>query len=189
MPPKVEIAGVELEVLARVTQDLTLRGTFGYTDAEFDEFLVQQATIDPLTGASIILPDAPFIDEADIRNLRAGPDTTLSVGANFSRPILDGGLVLDLDASYNYQSRITTSAGADPLGLGRDSVAGNSGFDFSASVETQRAGANVKLTGFINDAFDDGNGRVGTSVVIPGIFTFAVGSPTTIYGLEASVEF
>ena len=186
---KVDIAGVELEVLARVTQDLTLRGTFGYTDAEFDEFLVQQTTIDPLTGAPVILPDAPFIDEADIRNLRAGPDTTFSVGVNYNRPILDGGLVLDLDASYNYQSEIVTSAAADPLGLGRDRVDGNSGFDFAASIETQRAGTNVKLTGFINDAFDDGNGRVGTSVVIPGIFTFAVGSPTTIYGLEASIDF
>ena len=177
----VDIAGVELEVLALVTQDLTLRGTFGYTDAEFDEFLVQDLDADP-TGAT-------FVDEADIRNLRAGPDTTFSVGVNYNRPILDGGLLLDLDASYNYQSEIVTSAATDPLGLGRDRVDGNSGFDFSASLQTQRAGTNVKLTGFINDAFDSGNGRVGSSIVIPGVFTFAVGSPTTIYGLEASVDF
>ena len=185
---KVDIAGFELEALARVTEDITLRGTFGYTDAEFDEFLVPEVIgINPQTGAPI-LGDG-LVDDADNRNLRAGPDTTFSVGVNFNRPILDGGLVLDLDASYNFQSDIVTSAGADPLGLGRDRVDGNSGFDFSASIETQRAGTNVKLTGFINDAFDDGNGRVGTSIVIPGIFTFAVGSPTTIYGLEASVDF
>ena len=185
---KVDIAGVELEALARVTEDITLRGTFGYTDAEFDEFLVPEVIgINPQTGAPI-LGDG-LIDDSDNRNLRAGPDTTFSVGVNYNRPILDGGLLLDLDASYNFQSDIVTSAGADPLGLGRDSVDGNSGFDFSASIQTQRAGTNVKLTGFINDAFDSGNGRVGTSVVIPGIFTFAVGSPTTIYGLEASVDF
>ena len=185
---KVGIAGFELEALARVTEDITLRGTFGYTDAEFDEFLVPEVIgVNPQTGAPI-LGDG-LVDDADNRNLRAGPDTTFSVGVNFNRPILDGGLVLDLDASYNFQSDIVTSAGADPLGLGRDRVDGNSGFDFSASIETQRAGTNVKLTGFINDAFDDGNGRVGTSIVIPGIFTFAVGSPTTIYGLDATVEF
>ena len=178
----VDIKGVELEALARVTQDLTLRGTFGYTDAEFDEFLVPDLITDP-TGATII-------DVADERNLRAGPDTTFSVGVNYNRTIFDGALLMDLDASYNFQSDIVTSAGSDPLGLGRDSVDGNKGFDFSASVQTLRnEGPNVKITGFINDAFDGRNGRLGTSVVIPGIFTFAVGSPTTIYGLEASVEF
>ena len=178
----VDIKGVELEALARVTQDLTLRGTFGYTDAEFDEFLVPDLISDP-TGATII-------DVADERNLRAGPDTTFSVGVNFNRTIFDGKLLMDLDASYNFQSDIVTSAGSDPLGLGRDRVDGNKGFDFSASIQTLRnEGPNVKLTGFINDAFDGRNGRLGTSVVIPGIFTFAVGSPTTIYGLEASVDF
>ena len=185
---KVDIAGFELEALARVTEDITLRGTFGYTDAEFDEFLVPEVIgINPLTGAPI-LGDG-LVDDADNRNLRAGPDTTFSVGATFDRDIFEGNVGLTLDASYNFQSDIVTSAGADPLGLGRDRVDGNKGFDFSATVTNLGAGPKVSLTGFINDAFDDGAGRVGTSIVIPGIFTFAVGSPTTIYGLEATVEF
>ena len=179
---EVEIKGVELEAIARVTEDFTLRGTFGYTDADFTEFLVQDLDADP-TGATII-------DVADERNLRAGPDTTFSVGATYARDVFDGNLGLTLDASYNFQSEIVTSAAADPLGLDRDRVDGNKGFDFSASIQTLRSeGPNMKLTGFINDAFDDGAGRVGTSVVIPGVFVFAVGSPTTIYGLEASVDF
>ena len=36
---QVDIKGVELEVLARITENLTLQGTFGHVDAEFDEFL------------------------------------------------------------------------------------------------------------------------------------------------------
>jgi len=185
---KVDIKGVELEALALVTENLTLRGTFGYTDAEFDEFLVPEVIgINPLTGAPI-LGDG-FVDDSDNRNLRAGPDTTFSVGATYDRDIFEGNVGLTLDASYNFQSDIVTSAGADPLGLGRDRVDGNKGFDFSATVTNLGAGPKVSLTGFINDAFDDGAGRVGTSIVIPGIFTFAVGSPTTIYGLEAAVEF
>ena len=177
---EVEIKGVELEVLGRITPEITVRGAFGYVDAEFDEFLVQD--LSDVTGVS-------FIDVSDSRNLRSGPDETASVGINYNNLFFDGSIGLNLDASYNYQSRITTSAAQDPLGLGRDSVAGNSGFDFSATVSTQREGANVSLTGFINDAFDDAPGRLGTSIVIPGIFTFAVGSPTRIYGLEATVEF
>ena len=82
-----------------------------------------------------------------------------------------------------------TSALQDPLGLDRDRVDGNKGFDFSASVTNLGDGPKVTLTGFINDAFDDGAGRLGSSIVIPGIFTFGVGSPTTIYGLDATVEF
>ena len=185
---KVDIKGVELEALALVTENLTLRGTFGYTDAEFDEFLVPEVIgINPLTGAPI-LGDG-FVDDSDNRNLRAGPDTTFSVGATYDRDIFEGNVGLTLDASYNFQSDIVTSAGADPLGLGRDRVDGNKGFDFSATVTNLGAGPKVSLTGFINDAFDDGAGRLGSSIVIPGIFTFGTGSPTTIYGLDATVEF
>ena len=177
---QVDIKGVELEVLARLSPEFTLRGAFGYVDAEFDEFLVQD--LSDVTGTS-------FIDVSDSRNLRSGPDETVSIGATYERTIFDGSLGLTLDGSYNYQSTIITSAAQDPLGLGRDRVDGNSGFDFSASVKTLRDGPNVTLTGFINDAFDDRNGRLGTSIVIPNIFTFSVGSPTRIYGVEATVEF
>ena len=110
---KVDIKGVELEALALVTENLTLRGTFGYTDAEFDEFLVPEVIgINPLTGAPI-LGDG-FVDDSDNRNLRAGPDTTFSVGATYDRDIFEGNVGLTLDASYNFQSDIVTSAGVDP---------------------------------------------------------------------------
>ena len=185
---QVDIKGVELEVLARITENLTFQGTFGHVDAEFDEFLAPEVIgVNPLTGAPI-LGDG-FVDVSDERNLRSGPDTTFTVGATYDRALFEGKLGLTLDASYNFQSEIVTSALQDPLGLDRDRVDGNKGFDFSASVTNLGDGPKVTLTGFINDAFDSDAGRLGTSIVIPGIFTFGVGSPTTIYGLDATVEF
>ena len=185
---QVDIKGVELEVLARVTESLTFQGTFGHVDAEFDEFLAPEVIgVNPATGAPI-LGDG-FVDVSDERNLRSGPDTTFTVGATYDTSILDGKLGLTLDASYNFQSDIVSSALQDPLGLDRDRVDGNKGFDFSASVTTLGSGPKVTLTGFINDAFDSDAGRLGNSIVIPGVFAFGVGTPTTIYGLDATVEF
>ncbi|MEP6343792.1 MAG: TonB-dependent receptor [Maricaulaceae bacterium] len=185
---QVDIKGVELEVLARITENLTFQGTFGHVDAEFDEFLAPEVIgVNPTTGAPILGDN--LVDVSDERNLRAGPDTTFTVGATYDRLIFDGKLGMTLDASYNFQSDIVTSALQDPLGLGRDRVDGNKGFDFSASVTNLGAGPKITLTGFINDAFDSDAGRLGTSVVIPGIFTFGVGVPTTVYGLDATVEF
>ncbi|MEP1230537.1 MAG: TonB-dependent receptor [Litorimonas sp.] len=185
---QVDIKGVELEVLARITESLTFQGTFGYVDAEFDEFLALEVIgVNPMTGAPILGDN--FVDISDERNLRSGPDTTFTVGATYDRAIFDGRLGMTLDASYNFQSEIVTSALQDPLDLDRDRVDGNKGFDFSASVTNLGAGPKVTLTGFINDAFDSDAGRLGTSIVIPGIFSFGVGVPTTIYGFEATVEF
>ena len=178
---QVDIKGIELEAQAILTSELSIRGSFGYVDAEFDEFLVSDLS-DP-TGQSLI-------DVADTRNLRSGPDTTISAGANYTRPILSGQLLLSFDALYYYQDEITTSAQSDPLGLGRDVVASNNGFDFSVTVETQRAsGPNLRVSGFINDAFDNRNGRLANSIVIPNTFTFGTGAVTRVYGVEATIDF
>lgn len=182
----VEIKGFELEVLARLTEEFTVRGAFGYVDAEFDEFLVPDLVADPTGGI--------LVDVSDERNLRAGPEETVSLGAAYSRTIMDGSLLLTLNADYSYQGENVTSAGRDPLGLDRDRIPSNNSTDFSASIQTLREGTNLTLTGFINDAFDDAPGRLGTQIFIPGppgpgIFGFAVGTPTRIYGVEATVEF
>ena len=183
----VDIKGLELEVLARLTEELTVRGAFGYVDAEFDEFLVPDLIADA-TGAV-------FVDVSDQRNLRAGPDRTVSVGASYNRTIMDGRLLMTLNADYSFQGDTVTSAGRDPMGLGRDRLGSNNSTDFSASIKTLREGSNLTLTAFINDAFDDAPGRLGTQIFIPrdgtdgGIFGFSVGTPTKIYGLEATVDF
>ena len=176
-----EIFGLELEVLAQVSPNLTVRGALGLLDAEFSSFLVPEDPSDPT--------NTNLVDESEIRNLRSGPDATASLGATYFRSIGANGQ-LSFNAAYYWQDDITSAASVDVLGLGRDVVDGNEGFDFSLTYETLRdEGTNFTVTAFINDAFDSDEGRLATQIVVPGILTFGATQATTIYGIEATVEF
>ena len=176
-----EIYGLELEMLAQVTPSLTVRGSLGLLDAEFSSFLAPEDPTDP--------SNTNFIDQSDIRNLRSGPDANATLSATYIRSIGANGQ-LSFDAGYFWQDDFATAVSVDVLGLGRDTVEGNEGFDFSLSYKTLREnGTNFTITAFINDAFDDADGRLATQVVVPGVLTFGGTQPTTTYGVEASVEF
>lgn len=178
----VDIQGIELELLAQITPDLSFRAAFGLLDAEFSEFLVPQDPTDP--------SNTYVIDVKDTRNLRSGPDATASIGATYVRSIFEGRGLFTLNAAYNWADELVTSAATDPLGLGRDRAVSVEGADFSLGFETVREdGANISITAYVNDAFDDGTGRNAVGVVIPGIFAFGAGQPTKVYGLEAEIEF
>ena len=177
---EVDISGFELEVLGLVSPELTLRASLGLLDAEFSEFLIPDLS-DP-TGQRVI-------DVSDSRNLRSAPDSTFSIGATYTKPLFGGNSQLIFDASYNYQEDFFTSGINDPQGLGREVSEGTEGADFSLTYQTLGDGTNFKVTAYINDAFDDAAGRIATTVFVPGLFTFGIGQVTTIYGLQAEVEF
>ena len=177
---EVDISGLELEVLALVSPEWTIRGSLGLLDAEFSEFLIPDLS-DP-TGQA-------FIDVANERNLRSAPDSTFSIGATYTRSLFGGNSQVVFDASYNYQEDFFTSGINDPQGLGREVSEGTEGFDFSLTYQTLGDGTNFKVTAYINDAFDSDAGRIATTVFVPGLFTFGIGQVTTIYGLQAEIEF
>ena len=177
---EVEISGFELEVLGLVSPELTIRASLGLLDAEFSEFLIPDLS-DP-TGQRVI-------DVADSRNLRSAPDSTFSIGATYTKPLFGGNSQLVFDASYNYQEDFFTSGINDPQGLGREVSEGTEGADFSLTYQTLGDGTNFKVTAYVNDAFDDAAGRIATTVFVPGLFTFGIGQVTTIYGLQAEIEF
>ncbi len=177
---EVDITGLELEVLGLVTPELTVRASLGLLDAEFSEFLIPDLT-DP-TGQRVI-------DVSDSRNLRSAPDSTFSIGATYTKPLFGGNSQIVFDASYNYQEDFFTSGINDPQGLGREVTEGTEGADFSLTYQTLGDGTNFKVTAYVNDAFDDSAGRFATTVFVPGLFTFGIGQATTIYGIQAEVEF
>ena len=177
---EVDISGLELEVLALVSPEWTIRGSLGLLDAEFSEFLIPDLS-DP-TGQAVI-------DVANERNLRSAPDSTFSIGATYTRSLFGGNSQVVFDASYNYQEDFFTSGINDPQGLGREVSEGTEGFDFSLTYQTLGDGTNFKVTAYINDAFDSDAGRIATTVFVPGLFTFGIGQVTTIYGLQAEIEF
>jgi len=177
---EVDISGLELEVLALVSPEWTIRGSLGLLDAEFSEFLIPDLS-DP-TGQRVI-------DVSDSRNLRGAPDSTFSIGATYIKTLFDGNSQVVFDASYNYQEDFFTSGINDPQGLGREVTEGTEGADFSLTYQTLGDGTNFKVTAYINDAFDDDAGRIATTVFVPGLFTFGIGQVTKVYGIQAEVEF
>ena len=177
---EVDISGLELEVLALVSPEWTIRGSLGLLDAEFSEFLVPDLS-DP-SGQTLV-------DVTDERNLRSAPDSTFSIGATYTRSLFGGNSQVVFDASYNFQEDFFTSGINDPQGLGREVSEGTEGFDFSLTYQTLGDGTNFKVTAYINDAFDSDAGRIATTVFVPGLFTFGIGQVTTIYGLQAEIEF
>ena len=177
---EVDISGFELEVQGLVSPTLSLRASLGLLDAEFTEFLVPDLS-DP-TGQAVI-------DVVDERNLRSAPDSTFSIGATYTKSLFGGNSQIIFDASYNYQDDFFGSGINDPQGLGREVTEGTEGADFSLTYQTLGDGTNFKITAYINDAFDDGAGRIATTVFVPGLFTFGIGQVTTIYGVQAEIEF
>ena len=81
------IAGLELEVMARPTDNFFFSGTLGYTDAEFDEFI-----------------DATLGDLSD-REFQNTPEITASIAAEYS-VVLAQSWEASLGAFYSYQSEV-----------------------------------------------------------------------------------
>lgn len=82
-------AGVELEMEAAPVDGLRLNATFGYTDRQFDTFMV----LDPATNM--------MVDVADEAQFSYSADTTYNLGAQYTLfEVLGGDLTARLDYSY-----------------------------------------------------------------------------------------
>jgi len=191
---EVTIWGVEFEAAAQPTDKLTLRAVGGYLNADFDSFIVDD--IDLVTPSSPRFdPTAdpnnlPQIDVADTRALRRAPEFSFSVGGNYVQPIFDGRMQVTLTADYSWSDEFATSPVIDTVpGQRRHIIPDDGSADFAVTIETlNEKGGNLSLTGFVNDAFHDGVGRQSNSLDA-GVFYFAAGQPTTVYGLEAIITF
>lgn len=172
------IWGIELETQAQITDDLSFRGALGYLNAEYGEFLIPD----------LANPGGPDIDVSDTRQLRRAPDWTFSAGLAYERSITDN-LDLVVTTDYSFQDDSASNLVRDTSGLDRDIIQENSSLDFTLGVKSNNeSGFNWSLTGYIIDATDKNNGRLGATLDV-GVFYFATGVPTRRYGLEFGVEF
>ena len=83
------VQGLELEVMAMVSDNVTLNVNYGYLDGEYDSFVLT----DPVTG----LPD----DKADEQKYRYAPKNTFSAGVQYVEPVANGELRASLDVNFN----------------------------------------------------------------------------------------
>lgn len=175
-----EIWGVELEALVRPTDNLSWRATFGYLNAEYDEFLIPDLSADdPAT--------APLIDVADLRQLRRAPDVTFSTGIQHELSLTDN-LFLVSRVDYSFIDELASDLTRDTSGFDRDTIPAQDSFDFSLTLRSDNPGRfNWALTGYIRDAFDDNAGRLSTTLDV-GAFYFGSGQVTKQYGVELLLE-
>ncbi|MGD1957037.1 MAG: TonB-dependent receptor [Sphingomonadales bacterium] len=173
------IWGIEIEGVAQITEDFNIRFSGGYLNSDFDNFLVPE---DPADTSS------PLIDVSDTRAVRRAPEFSFSVAGDYSRQISDD-FLMRFSAAYSWQDDFAASPVIDTTGADRHIIVADGAADFSITLEsTFDDRANYQITAFINDAFHGERARL-TNSLDAGVFWFGNGSPTTIWGIEATFDF
>ncbi|MBW2367521.1 MAG: TonB-dependent receptor [Deltaproteobacteria bacterium] len=93
---KAEVNGVEVEVMARPVDGLTLNAALTYLDSEYKEY----TAIDQFTGNTYV---------QDGKRMTNAPEWAYSVGANYVFPLSDYGFVT-LNCQYNWKDEKKLSA-------------------------------------------------------------------------------
>lgn len=170
---KANISGLELELVALLTQGLTLSASYGYLDGDYEEYVV----FNPSTGRP-----------ADVKNQREFPLLSQNMGhlvLSYDRPL--GGLGdLGMRLSWSYvddmavfsENSASTFIDAYALVAGRIAIS-NISLDTSGALEVALWGKNLTDEEYYNSGIDFG------------AFGFAgnqFGDPRT-YGVEISYEF
>lgn len=172
------IRGVEVELLAMPTPELTLRASGAHLDAKYRSFLLPDLT----------LPGTPLVDVSASRNFRRAPKYTFNAGFDYMRSI-GGGKSINVTVDYAYTDDTFVSAITDTTGAKRDIIPARGSVDASiAFIHEGDAIKNLRISGYVRDLFHKSGGRLGASLDA-GIFYFGVVVPTREFGLEASIKF
>lgn len=172
------IRGVEIELQARPTQDLTLRASGSHLDAEYRSFLI------PNLG----IPGAPLVDVSGRRNFRSAPKYSANAGLDYLRDV-GGGNSLGLTVDYIYTGDVFVAAVSDATGNRRDIVPARA--TVNASIAFIHSGAklkNLRVNAYVRDLFHKEGGFLAASIDA-GLFYFGVAVPTREFGVEASIRF
>lgn len=173
------IWGIELETQAVISDEFSLRGSVGYLNAEYGEFL---SPVDPTD------PNSPLIDVSDARQLRRAPDWTFALGATYKAPLTDN-INFIATTDFSFMDESASNLTVDTSGLGRDIIASVASLDYTIGLESDNpTGLNWSISAYVIDATDGRNGRLGSTLDVD-VFYFGVGVPTRRYGLEFGVEF
>ena len=139
---KATIEGIEIETKISLTDQLSIEGSLGYTDAGFDEFLGFDA--DGVRGYD------PVTDPAAAAALKFErvPELTYNIMANYFQPLANGA-ELDFRLSYSYTDDFTNNA------LMTEAIKTDSYGLLDASVSYTFAQSGLKLTVFGKNITDE----------------------------------
>jgi iron complex outermembrane receptor protein len=165
------IWGIELETAMNLTDRLLIRGSLGYLDAGFDDYL----SPNPLTG--------DLEDISGTAELRRAPEWTYNIGADYHWPLSRGSVTASVHHSYideYFSSPVQRQQ--DPLQ--RDTTPDDHRTDFFLSYELPLRGnvGQLSVRAFVLDAFGNKVRRLGGFNA--GLFYFGVRRPEKQWGLE-----
>lgn len=175
------IKGIEAEFQARPTRSLTLRGTLGYLDAEYDSFPSRQ-------------PNGTPIDLSTL-TLRRAPDITASVGGDYTLETGIGRFTLSTEFRYIDPYETTINPVRGPGGVvvlpARNDPRGTTDaqnlLDASLTWVGDVGGAKLRATVFGRNLLDDRG--LNSALPVAQLFTFGIARPPRTYGVTLGFEF
>ncbi|MEN3953556.1 TonB-dependent receptor [Iodidimonas sp. SYSU 1G8] len=162
--------GIEGEIQAAVTENLSLFGSVGYLDAKYKNFFTDVNPNDNCTGAPECIVDASYLSP------RNAPKLTVGIGGAFTIPLGPGDL--QINAKYSYISKVEGNLLNQTLGRvpPRD--------DLSASVSYMWE--RYKVTVFGRNLTNE---RYETPSIIAPLFAAGTVGEGWSWGIEVSGEF
>jgi iron complex outermembrane receptor protein len=173
------IRGFEVDIAAKVSNNIILTGSIGALDASYDEFQID------LNGNG--LEDAG--EDASGRDLRRAPDFTLSLAADYVVPVGDGDL--DFNLRYSFIDDYQTTIVPQPDDFGRNDERGLhlAENDLSASLTytfENAVGRTYYIRIFGRNLFDETG--INSAVSVAGLFTFGGARAPRDYGITIGAD-
>ncbi|MGK0440759.1 MAG: iron complex outermembrane receptor protein [Pseudohongiellaceae bacterium] len=103
----VEMAGLELELVAALTEKIRLQASYGYIDAEYKDY-VADINGEAFPGEGEILTDNSYL------SLRRTPENTFGLSTTYTDNFGEVGFTGDI--SYRWRDVVETIADNDPIG-------------------------------------------------------------------------
>jgi iron complex outermembrane receptor protein len=185
------IKGVELEIIGRVTQELTLNASLGTLSSHFDGFVVHQS----LPGQ----PGVVSLVDYSNNNLIYNPSFTLSANADYKLPTFFGDMHTTAGVRHiaSYDQQISLGPYTQPGGPGTLAlVAGNDPrvradpqtlVDASLTADFTIHGAKAYARLYGRNLTDDRGPA--SAFTVAGLFSFATARPPREYGVTLGVDF
>jgi len=160
-----EIFGAELELQFQVTEAWNIRASYGYLDAEYDDFVAD------ITGDGIVTDNS----DLDPRNT---PENSVGLNTTYTIPIGPGELIGF--ASYRWRDEIEVIANNDPLGHLDDIE------NLDLTLSYIWCDGRYRLTAYGRNVTDE---RERIVVRIPGLTTWGSWNQGENYGVEFAASF
>ena len=175
------IKGVEADITARPTRQLTLSASAGYLKSSYDSFI----TLNPLTLAPI---DLSGLD------LLYNPSLTASASATYKLPTAFGDV--SMSSTFRHISRYFTSITPDPSNPNPAAPTLNhlasrtkplNRLDASIGIEPEFAGLQTRVNFFMRNILDQR--QISSTTIVPGLFKTPTAREPRTYGVEIGFSF